>query len=119
MSNTSSNCIRLEANKPYYLGLFLGGAYQEIMGNLHNLFGDTNAVHIKLTPNGYKIEHVVKGDTMKEVVGYVQYDVEDLIESIRQKAEQALLENRIEIAEAQRLLQNYEHSLSQYTYLAP
>jgi arginine decarboxylase len=109
----------LEANKPYYLGLFLGGAYQEIMGNLHNLFGDTNAVHIKLTPKGYKIEHVVKGDTMKEVVGYVQYDVEDLIESIRQKAEQALLDNRISITEAQRLLQNYEHSLAQYTYLSP
>jgi arginine decarboxylase len=109
----------LKPNQPYYLGLFLGGAYQEIMGNLHNLFGDTNAVHIKLTPKGYKIEHVVKGDTMKEVVGYVQYDVEDLIESIRQKAEQALLENRISIGEAQRLLQNYEHSLSQYTYLAP
>ncbi|AFY96160.1 biosynthetic arginine decarboxylase [Chamaesiphon minutus] len=109
----------LEAKEPYYLGLFLGGAYQEIMGNLHNLFGDTNAVHIKITPKGYKIEHVVKGDTMTEVVGYVQYDVEDLIESIRQKAEQALLENRIEIGEAQRLLQNYEHSLSQYTYLAP
>jgi arginine decarboxylase len=109
----------LESGKPYYLGLFLGGAYQEIMGNLHNLFGDTNAVHIKLTPKGYKIEHVVKGDTMQEVVGYVQYDVEDLIESIRQKAEQALLENRIQISEAQRLLQNYERSLSQYTYLAP
>jgi arginine decarboxylase len=109
----------IEPNQPYYLGLFLGGAYQEIMGNLHNLFGDTNAVHIKLTPKGYKIEHVVKGDTMTEVVGYVQYDVEDLIESVRQKAEQALLENRIEISEAQRLLQNYEHSLSQYTYLAP
>jgi arginine decarboxylase len=109
----------MESGKPYYLGLFLGGAYQEIMGNLHNLFGDTNAVHIKLTPKGYKIEHVVKGDTMQEVVGYVQYDVEDLIESIRQKAEQALLENRIEISEAQRLLQNYEHSLSKYTYLSP
>jgi arginine decarboxylase len=109
----------IESGKPYYLGLFLGGAYQEIMGNLHNLFGDTNAVHIKLTPKGYKIEHVVKGDTMQEVVGYVQYDVEDLIESIRQKAEQALLENRIQISEAQRLLQNYEHSLSQYTYLSP
>ncbi|WP_310488550.1 biosynthetic arginine decarboxylase [Chamaesiphon sp. VAR_69_metabat_338] len=109
----------MEPNKPYYLGLFLGGAYQEIMGNLHNLFGDTNAVHIKLTPKGYKIEHVVKGDTMQEVVGYVQYDVEDLIESIRQKAEQALLENRIQISEAQRLLQNYERSLSQYTYLSP
>ncbi len=109
----------LKPKEPYYLGLFLGGAYQEIMGNLHNLFGDTNAVHIKLTPKGYKIEHVVKGDTMQEVVGYVQYDVEDLVESIRQKAEQALLENRIEISEAQRLLQNYERSLSQYTYLAP
>jgi arginine decarboxylase len=109
----------LEPQKPYYLGLFLGGAYQEIMGNLHNLFGDTNAVHIKKTPKGYKIEHVVKGDTMKEVVGYVQYDVEDLIESIRQKAEQALLDDRISIIEAQRLLQNYERSLTQYTYLSP
>jgi arginine decarboxylase len=110
---------RANEHKPYYLGLFLGGAYQEIMGNLHNLFGDTNAVHIKLTPKGYKIEHVVKGDTMKEVVGYVQYDVEDLIESIRQKTEQALLEKRITIQESQRLLQNYERSLEQYTYLAP
>jgi arginine decarboxylase len=110
---------RANEHKPYYLGLFLGGAYQEIMGNLHNLFGDTNAVHIKLTPKGYKIEHVVKGDTMKEVVGYVQYDVEDLIESIRQKTEQALLEKRITIEESQRLLQSYERSLEQYTYLAP
>jgi arginine decarboxylase len=109
---------RANEHKPYYLGLFLGGAYQEIMGNLHNLFGDTNAVHIKLTPKGYKIEHVVKGDTMKEVVGYVQYDVEDLIESIRQKTEQALLEKRITIEESQRLLQSYERSLEQYTYLA-
>jgi arginine decarboxylase len=109
----------LEPNKPYYLGLFLGGAYQEIMGNLHNLFGDTNAVHIKLTPKGYKIEHVVKGDTMSEVVGYVQYDVEDLIESMRQKSEQALLEKRITIQESQRLLQNYERSLGRYTYLSP
>ncbi len=108
-----------KAHKPYYLGLFLGGAYQEIMGNLHNLFGDTNAVHIKLTPKGYKIEHVVKGDTMRDVVGYVQYDVADLIESIRQKTEQALLEKRITIQESQRLLQNYERSLEQYTYLSP
>ena len=109
----------LEPNKPYYLGLFLGGAYQETMGNLHNLFGDTNAVHIKLTPKGYKIEHVVKGDTMKEVLGYVQYDIEDMIESVRQKAEQALLDKRITIDESQRLLKNYERSLEQYTYLTP
>lgn len=109
----------LKQHEPYYLGLFLGGAYQETMGNLHNLFGDTNAVHIRLTPKGYKIEHVVKGDTMKEVLGYVQYDIEDLIESVRQKAEQALLDKRITIDESQRLLQNYERSLEQYTYLAP
>jgi arginine decarboxylase len=109
----------LKKNKPYYLGLFLAGAYQEIMGNLHNLFGDTNAVHIKLTPKGYQIEHVVKGDTMKEVVSYVQYDAEDLVENIRKKSEQALQDKRITLQESQRLLQNYESSLGRYTYLSP
>lgn len=109
----------LKPGEPYYLGMFLSGAYQEIMGNLHNLFGDTNAVHIQLTPKGYQIEHVVKGDTMKEVVSYVQYDAEDLVESIRQRTEQALEENRITIQESQLLLQNYERSLGRYTYLAP
>jgi arginine decarboxylase len=109
----------LKKHKPYYLGLFLAGAYQEIMGNLHNLFGDTNAVHIKLTPKGYQIEHVVKGDTMKEVVGYVQYDAEDLMENIRKKSEQALQEKRITLQESQRLMQNYESSLGRYTYLSP
>ena len=107
-----------QQGEPYYLGMFLSGAYQEIMGNLHNLFGDTNAVHIQLTPKGYQIEHVVKGDTMTEVVSYVQYDVEDLIESIRQRTEQALQEKRITLAESQRLLQTYEQSLSRYTYLS-
>ena len=104
--------------EPYYLGMFLSGAYQEIMGNLHNLFGDTNTVHIQLTPKGYQIEHVVKGDTMSEVVSYVQYDSEDLVESIRQRTEQALQEKRITLQESQRLLQNYEQSLSRYTYLS-
>ena len=105
-------------HEPYYLGMFLNGAYQEVMGNLHNLFGDTNAVHIKLTPKGYQIEHVVKGDTMTEVLGYVQYDSEDLIEKIRRRTEQALQENQITLEEARLLLQNYEHSLSRYTYLS-
>ncbi|NWF59091.1 MAG: biosynthetic arginine decarboxylase [Fischerella sp.] len=104
--------------EPYYLGMFLNGAYQEIMGNLHNLFGDTNAVHIQLTPKGYQIQHVVKGDTMTEVVGYVQYDSEDMVENIRQRCEQALEENRITLAESQRLLQTYEQSLRRYTYLS-
>lgn len=108
----------LKPDQPYYLGMFLGGAYQEIMGNLHNLFGDTNAVHIKLTPTGYQIEHVVKGDTMTQVMGYVEYDAEDLIESIRQQTEQALHDKRITIEESQLLLQNYERGLTGYTYLS-
>ncbi len=108
----------IKPGDPYYLGMFLNGAYQEIMGNLHNLFGDTNAVHIALTPNGYRIDHVVKGDTMTEVLGYVQYDSEDLVESIRQQTEQALQEKRITLQESQLLLQNYERSLSRYTYLS-
>jgi arginine decarboxylase len=107
-----------QSHEPYYLGLFLAGAYQEIMGNLHNLFGDTNTVHIQMTPRGYKIEHVVKGDTVTEVLSYVQYDAEDLIESIRRRTEQALQENRITLEESQWLLQNYERSLGSYTYLS-
>lgn len=108
---------RLHPEEPYYLGLFLGGAYQEIMGNLHNLFGDTNAIHIKLTPKGYEIEHVVKGDTMTEVLSYVQYNSEDLVENIRKQTEQALQDHRITLQESQLLLSNYERSLSRYTYL--
>lgn len=107
----------LRPGEPYYLGLFLGGAYQEIMGNFHNLFGDVNAVHIQLTPSGYKIEHVVKGDTMEEVLSYVQYDSESLVESIRRQTEQALQQKQITLSEAQLLLQNYERSLGRYTYL--
>lgn len=109
----------LKPNEPYYLALFLGGAYQEIMGNLHNLFGDTNAVHIHLTPKGYHIEHVVKGDTMTEVLSYVQYDADDLIENIRQRTEKALQDQHISIQESQLLLRHYEYSLSHYTYLNP
>ncbi|OAB55490.1 arginine decarboxylase [Leptolyngbya valderiana BDU 20041] len=108
----------LERNQPYYLGMFLVGAYQEIMGNLHNLFGDTNAVHIHLTPNGYQIEHLVKGDTMTDVLQYVEYNAEDMLESIRKSSEAALQAGKISIEESQRLLQNYERSLRSYTYLS-
>jgi arginine decarboxylase len=107
----------LQPNSPYYLGMFLNGAYQEVMGNLHNLFGDTNTVHIRLTPKGYRIEHVVRGDTVREVLGYVQYDADDLLENIRNQSEQALQEGRITLQEAQLLLKTYEQSLSSYTYL--
>jgi arginine decarboxylase len=107
----------LKPNEPYYLGMFLNGAYQEIMGNLHNLFGDTNTVHIRLTPKGYRIEHVVRGDTVQEVLGYVQYDAADLLENMRNQTELALQEGKITLQEAKLLLKNYERSLSSYTYL--
>ncbi|MGB3404145.1 MAG: biosynthetic arginine decarboxylase [Microcoleaceae cyanobacterium] len=108
----------LQEDKPYYLGMFLAGAYQEIMGNLHNLFGDTNVVHIKLTPQGYQVEEVIKGDTMTEVLGYVQYNPEDLVEHIRCQTELALQQRKMTIEESQLLLQNYEKSLNRYTYLS-
>jgi arginine decarboxylase len=107
-----------DADQPYYLGLFLAGAYQEVMGNLHNLFGDTNTVHINLTPKGYEIEQVVKGDATQEVLGYMQYDIEDLVESIRLQTEKALQDNQITLEESLRLRQNYEQGLSAYTYLS-
>lgn len=109
----------LRKYKPYHMGMFLAGAYQEIMGNLHNLFGDTNAVHISMTDSGYKIDHVVKGDTVGEVLSYVQYDTKDLVETLRQCTEVAMREDKISIEESQRLLQGYEQSLRAYTYLSP
>ena len=104
-------------HQPYYLGMFLVGAYQEIMGNLHNLFGDTNVVHIQMTPKGYQIQYLVKGDTIGEVLGYVQYSGEDLLEKLRRHTEEALQYNRMSLEEAQLLLKDYERSLRSYTYL--
>ncbi|MCA9797869.1 MAG: arginine decarboxylase, partial [Candidatus Eremiobacteraeota bacterium] len=109
----------LRKYKPYHMGMFLAGAYQEIMGNLHNLFGDTNAVHITMTSSGYKIDHVVRGDTVGEVLSYVQYEPKDLVETLRVRTEAAMKEKSLTIEESQRLLQGYEQSLRAYTYLNP
>lgn len=115
--NNLDNHHKPQAKEPYYLGMFLVGAYQEIMGNLHNLFGDTNVVHIDMTPKGYEIEYIVKGETIKEVLGYLEYDSEDLLETLRIRTEKAMQDNKITLEESQRLLQNYEKSLRSYTYL--
>ncbi len=104
-------------HRPYYLSLFLGGAYQEIMGSLHNLFGDTNTVHVNLTPSGYGVTHLVKGDATADVLSYVQYSAEDLLEKIRLRSETALQNGDITLQESRKLLQNYAQSLSRYTYL--
>lgn len=102
---------------PYYMGAFLVGAYQEILGDLHNLFGDTDAVHVSISPEGYQIEHVVEGDTVSEVLSYVQYNREELINKIRRASEASIANNKMTRQEAKHLIQLYQEGLSGYTYL--
>ncbi|WP_163997006.1 biosynthetic arginine decarboxylase [Pyxidicoccus caerfyrddinensis] len=102
----------------YYLGIFLVGAYQEILGDLHNLFGDTHAVQVSLGPNGgYLIDNVVAGDTVTEVLNYVSYTKDDLVAKLRKFTELALRNGRITLDESRSLLRMYEDGLSGYTYL--
>jgi arginine decarboxylase len=104
--------------EPYYLGVFLLGAYQEILGDLHNLLGDTHAVHIAMEPNGgWSIDEVIEGDTVEEVLQYVQYDVPDLKESMRKDIEAACKQGRLTFAEGKSLLKYYDDGLEGYTYL--
>jgi arginine decarboxylase len=103
---------------PYFLGTFLVGAYQEILGDLHNLFGDTNAVHVSLSESGEIIlDTVVRGDTVQEVLDYVQFNARSLLEQFRQDVERAVREGRIGYEESGRLLRFYEEGLYGYTYL--
>lgn len=105
-------------SKDYYLGIFLVGAYQETLGDLHNLFGDTNAVHISLdSKNRPIIETFVKGDTVEEVLTYVQYDVEDLIDNMQTQIERAVRKDLITHKESGQFLKFYEESIEGYTYL--
>ena len=104
--------------QPYYIGVFLVGAYQEILGDLHNLFGDTDAVHVRLGADGeYNVEHVVEGDDVSEVLHYVQYERPTLIERVRRTAERAVREGRIGLEDSARLRIRYEQGLREYTYL--
>jgi arginine decarboxylase len=104
--------------EPYYLGAFLLGAYQEILGDLHNLFGDTNAVHVDLTPDGeVMLETVVKGETVSEVLEYVQFSRDDLVGRLQSAVEQAVRSGRLNHEEAGRFVKFYEDGLNGYTYL--
>ncbi len=104
--------------QPYYIGVFLVGAYQEILGDLHNLFGDTDAVHVRLGPDGrYEIEHVVEGDEVADVLRYVQYDKGALVERVRRTIEDAMRAGQITLEESARLRRYYEQGLQEYTYL--
>ena len=103
---------------PYYLGVFLVGAYQEILGDLHNLFGDTHAVHVSLDPNGHaRLDTLIKGDTVREVLDYVEFDAEILLGKLRTDVETAVREGRVDYEGAGRLLRFYEDRLRGYTYL--
>jgi len=104
--------------EPYYIATFLVGAYQEILGDLHNLFGDTDAVHVRLDGDDYRVEHVVEGDSVAEVLSYVEYSKDDLVSRVRRAMEAALRDKRITPAESGRLMRRYEEALEGYTYLS-
>lgn len=108
----------LKSDEPYYMATFLVGAYQEILGDLHNLFGDTNAVHVDVDANGQmQFTHVVEGDTIREVLSYVQYDPQDLVELMRRTIEKSLREGSITNEESARIQKRYRDALDGYTYL--
>jgi arginine decarboxylase len=102
----------------YYLGIFLVGAYQEILGDLHNLFGDTNTVHVQLSPEGdYDVKEVVAGDTVSEVLAFVDYSPSDLLGRLRNSAEQALRKKLMTIEESRTLINRFRQGMIGYTYL--
>ncbi len=113
--NPSLELHEFRDGEPYMLGVFLTGAYQEILGDLHNLFGDTNAVHIRLAPNGaYEVTDLVHGDTVTEVLNYVQFRASDLLQTFRRKVTAAKHINR---QEANTFIADYIAGLEGYTYL--
>ncbi len=104
--------------QPYFLGIFLVGAYQEILGGLHNLFGDTNAVHVELDADGcWQINNVIEGDTIREVLGYVQYNPQELVERLRAAIETSLKCGRLSAEESAKLQKKFKEALESYTYL--
>jgi arginine decarboxylase len=103
---------------PYYLGVYLIGAYQETLGDLHNLLGDTTAVHITLDGEGqWLVDELVEGDSVADVLSYVQYEPARLLEGIRREAERAVLRGRLSIAESSQFLSLYRSGMQGYTYL--
>ena len=107
----------LHKNEHYYIGVFLVGAYQEILGNMHNLFGDTNAVHVSVDENGYSIDQIIEGETIAEVLDYAQYDPKELVQRLETWVSKAVKEGKITIDEGREFLSNYRSGLIGYTYL--
>ena len=107
----------LKNNESYYLGVFLVGAYQEILGDMHNLFGDTNAVHISVYKDHYEIDQIIDGETVAEVLDYVQYNPKKLVRNIETWMTQSMKQGKITPEEGREFISNYRSGLYGYTYL--
>ena len=107
----------LRKNEPYYLGVFLVGAYQEILGDMHNLFGDTNAAHITVKDGRYHIDQIFDGETVEEVLNYVQYDPKKLVRQLEVWVTKSVKQGKISLEEGKEFLSNYRSGLYGYTYL--
>jgi len=105
--------------EPYTLAVFLVGAYQETLGDLHNLFGDAHAVHVELDDGDWTINEIVRGDTAREVLGYVQYDPDRFYSVMSRDCENARRQGRLSVQETRALMAFYETGLNSYTYLDP
>ncbi len=107
----------LKPKEPYYIGVFLVGAYQEILGDLHNLFGDTNAVHVSVDEKGYSIDQIIDGETVAEVLEYVQYNPKKLVRTVETWVTSSVKSGIITAEEGKEFLSNYRSGLYGYTYL--
>lgn len=107
----------LRKNEPYYLGVFLVGAYQEILGDMHNLFGDTNAAHITVKDGNYHIDQIIDGETVEEVLEYVQYNPKKLVRQLEVWVTKSVKQGKISLEEGKEFLSNYRSGLYGYTYL--
>jgi arginine decarboxylase len=107
----------LKKDSPYYIGVFLVGAYQEILGDLHNLFGDTNAVHVVIKDDNYEIKQIIDGETVAEVLSYVQYNSKSLVRTMEIWVTSAVKAGKITASEGKEFLSNYRSGLYGYTYL--
>ena len=108
---------QLKGKEPYYLGVFLVGAYQEILGDLHNLFGDTNAVHVSVDSDSYKIDRIIDGESIAEVLDYVQYNPKKMVRTLESWVTSSVKAGIITLEEGKEFLSNYRSGLYGYTYL--
>jgi arginine decarboxylase len=115
-----SKTLPLHEKRPgesYLLGIFLIGAYQEILGDLHNLFGDTHAVHVRMNGTNCEMEQIIEGESVSQVLEHVQFHEASLLKRMHRQVQSACSEGSISAAEAESFLQFYQRGLKGYTYL--